>query len=188
MYKELINSIPSSWDTLTLRQFQKIIDIVPVEEDSLFVGVNNSMKVIAALTGRSEEQISSMDIPTVTAMAERLNFMLTEPDKRGKTVLKWKQVDKITYNEYVTFLTVSKDPLHNLHTLIQAFSTNDLTDEQVLNLSMQEVHVGFFILVRHVRKYVKHLILIKSLRMLLIQLPKQILIHIWGKFRNKKGN
>jgi hypothetical protein len=157
--KEVYDKLPGSWAELKFKDFKKILDI-PVSEsdemDGIFNGQDNSIKTLSVLSGVSVEELYQVDLVTITALTNKIDFIMVEPDpKQAKSSLKWKEIDKISYGEYITFVMLSQQPFKNLDLLIQAFSLEELTTDQIQELSMLEVYAGFFTLNQTVEKYMK---------------------------------
>lgn len=159
--KEVYDKLPASWAELKYKDFKKILEL-PVSEsdelDGIFNGQDNSIKTLSILSGISVEELYQMDLVTITALTKKIDFIMVEPDPTiVKSTLKWKEIDKISYGEYITFVTLAQDPLKNLDLLIQAFSSDELTKDQIDELSMLEVYAGFFTLNQPVEKYMKRM-------------------------------
>ncbi|GAA4326157.1 hypothetical protein [Flaviaesturariibacter amylovorans] len=158
--KTLIQSLPSSWDELPLKDYIKLTQVEIADQDpedplNLFTGLDNTIRVAAVLTNTPIDALEALPASIVMEMGKKLAF-ISEPLKPSKKgLIQWKDVESVSYDDFVTFQQLSKNPLPNLHLLIKAFSKNKLTEDEILNLSTQEAMSGFFTLRMYVRKYFK---------------------------------
>lgn len=157
--EQIIEKLPKGWDEITLREFRKVLDVQVSEDDEfdgLFNGQDNTIKLLNILTGLSIETLMGLDVDIVIRMANKVEFLLQEPDLRGfKGSIRMKPIDKVSYGEYITFIMLSQDVFKNLDLLIKAFALNDFSDKDLEQLSMLEVYAAFFTLKQHVERYMK---------------------------------
>lgn len=183
--KKVIELLPSNWSELKLHQFKKMLDLEVSEDgdfEGLFDGVDNTLKVLSVLSGIEIEVLESMNIKDVQAMANKISFISKEPDIKGyKNLIKWKKIDEVTYSDYVTFITLSNEPFKNIELIIQSFSLNKLTNEEINNLNMLEVHSGFFLLTKQLKKF-----LLNTTRRTATKLAKQIIIQMYHQLFKTK--
>ena len=159
-YKDIISNLPSKWEDINLHQFKKLLDLKVSESedeiDGLFNGVDNTIKVLSVLSGISIELLESCPFPIIQEMANKIGFTLNEPDpKKCATTLKIKNLESITYDNYVTFITLANEPLKNITQIIKSFSAVELSDEEIEKLSVTEVMGAFFLLTQKLRKYIR---------------------------------
>lgn len=169
--KELIKQLPSSWSELTLKQYQQLSEVVISEEDedeiqNLTIGQDNTLKVISMLTGVPIEQLEELPFHDLAVLASKLAFMQKPPEPAKKSSIQFKKVDEISYNDYITFLALAKEPFKNLHIIIKAFNKSNLTDEQIQELGMDDVMQGFQLLQRYVNKYMRRIIRCTALKLI----------------------
>lgn len=158
--KELTEQLPGSWDEMYLKDYMRLLDIQikehDPETDNLFVGVDNIIEVLSELTDISVDELESVPFHQIQPMVEKLSFILTPPEPLNQSTINWKKLEEITYDNFVTFLKLSADPLHNLPQIIKGLAKDKWTDEQIANMSVTEAHTGFFFLRKYLRKYLKH--------------------------------
>ncbi len=156
---QIIEKLPKDWNEITLREFRKVLDVQVSEDDEfdgLFNGQDNTIKLLNILTGLSIETLMGLDVDIVIRMANKVEFLLQEPDLKGfKGSIRMKPIDKVSYGEYITFIMLSQDVFKNLDLLIKSFALNDFSDKYMEELSMLEVYAAFFTLKQHVEKYMK---------------------------------
>lgn len=180
-YKHIIENLPSSWQELKFKDFKKLIQI-PITEttdiDDLFVGLDNSVKALSVLTEMSKEELETIPLAVINQMAQRIEFLTKEPDvKNFKTSIKWKNWKEITYDNYVTFIALTKsNPYENISLLLSSFSHTKMTEEEIDSLPTSEVLAGFFLLVKKVKKYFKSSIRKTSFRLTKLMLKQAIQI------------
>lgn len=165
--ENLLKLLPGSWDELKLKDFLKIVDVVVKDTDdmdNLFVGLDNMVSVISVLTSVSVKELEEFQLESVNRLVSKISFIQNQP-KPAKTSIQWKKLEEISYNDYVFYISQSKDLLHNMPAIIKTFSKAELTEEQIKDLSMSEVHAGFFTLNKQLKKSTKSM-LRQSLRAL----------------------
>ncbi len=154
--KELVEKLPGSWDELKLKDYQKFTEIEVSEQDEfdgLAIGVDNTLKVISTLSGVSIDNLEQLSYAALQPIAAKIAFMLDVPKPGKESSIKWKTLEEITYNDFITFMQLSKEPFVNLHKIIKAFSKIEMTEEQVADLSTQDAVTGFFLLRQQNRKF-----------------------------------
>jgi hypothetical protein len=193
-YKQILNDLPKDWSELKFEQYKKILDMGVAETDEvddIFVGQMNSIKTISALTDIPVDELSELDYSIVIPMAKKIEFTLTMPEFNKKhSIIQWKKIDKVSYDDYAAYMMLTKNPedyFKNIVPIIKSFSVNELTDEQINQMSMMEAFAGFFTLDRYVSKFIKNMLL-RLMRKLVKQLITEFLIQpIKQKFLNKRN-
>jgi hypothetical protein len=117
-------------------------------------------------------------------LGNKLSFMTKQPEPLKESVLEWKRLDEITYNDYVSFIQLQQNQMENLHLIIKLFTKNDLFEEQILALSVPEFVTGFFLFRKELKQYLKASI--KSTRTKLIkQILKEKTKKVWHSITRK---
>lgn len=154
--EEILKQLPSSWDEITLEQFQKLTSVVIAEDPTIpFTGIDNTLGVISQLTGLSVDELENLPMIDLQRLAAKMSFITSAPSPAKKSFLEWKKLEDITYNDFVTALQMQQDQFNNLHKYVKMFTTNKLTEEEVLQLPITEVHTGFFLFRKELKKYLK---------------------------------
>ena len=172
--------LPNSWDEITLAQFQKLTSVIINEDGNMFDGMDNSISMMSKLLDISVDELEAMSMQDLAAMANKLNFMLTPPKEKATDLIKWKKVDEISYNDYVSYIQSGDKQLENLHVFIKNFSHTKLTEEEILRLPITEVINGFFLFRKELQKYLK-----ASIRLTIFQVIKLYLKKKWKEFKKK---
>lgn len=189
-YKEMMQKLPSNWGELKLKDYQKLLDLEIVEDDdmdNLFVGADNTLKVLAALTNTSFSVIETMPLGEISPLANRISFIQTLPERKKEGKIKWKKLEEVKYNDYITFLTLAKQPLHNMHLILKDFSINKMSEEDALELGMDEVYCGFFLLLKQSKKLISNSIKTLALRVIKNKI-KQTILTLYKKNSKVKSN
>lgn len=116
---------PSSWKEITIRQFIRVNEVIKAEYQD---AVEQQVALIAAVTGRAEEEILHMDRSELMAWVKDLAF-LQSGDSISTKWPKWfmvkgrlfkpvQNVQKLTAGQYIDLITFSKDPMANLHKVL----------------------------------------------------------------------
>jgi len=156
----ILTLLPGSWDELKLKDFQKLLDVTIKETDEfedMFVGMDNMLSVMSKLAGVEVKELEALPFASLQKLLTKLAFIQTEPAKKFKSSIKWKKLDEITYDDYVNYINLSKAPLQNLHAIIKTFSKTVFTEEDVLEMSMRDVHTGFFLLRKMLLKSIRRM-------------------------------
>jgi hypothetical protein len=144
-----------------LKDFLKLTDIAIEEEDEfdgMFVGVNNTIKVLSTLSNVPANEIEALPMHQMNKLAKKIEFTTALPKTDAKSKIIWKKLDEVTYGDFTTFQMLSKDPIPNLPVIIKAFSKDEITEEQVLDLDVETCFNGFFFLLNHVKVSTKNMI------------------------------
>lgn len=163
---EILKKLPKSWKEVTLSQYQRLLPELTAltetatknfeEEDALYYITDSMFVYLSVFTGLSIEELTKLNSIDLIKLSNRLSFIDKQPDFTKETSIEWKAFDEIKYKDLVTYMILHKSHIQNMHLIIKAFSKTELTDEQIANLSMQEVSNGFFLLQKLVRKSMSH--------------------------------
>lgn len=165
--KELINQLPYSYDTLSFGQWLKIIDIELVtkqEED--FSNLDNTVRIASAILDIPVSELEARPLAEIILLDKRLSF-LNQPHMPSKTSLKWKDIDTTTYDDFVWFID-QKDKT-DLLGFCNRFLQPSQTEEEILELSTQDVLSGFFLLRKQLRIYIQDSIKLEKKKLKKIQ-------------------
>lgn len=157
---ELIEQLPSNWSELKLKDYQKLVDVDITEttdDGAELVGVENSIKVLSVLLDVPVDDLESMPLQHLGKLSQKIAFINEPPQPLKTSRIKWKKPDEISYNDFVKFQQVQDKPVQNLSEIIKAFAKNELTDEEVLDLGMDEVNTGFFLLRKELRQFTSNM-------------------------------
>jgi len=155
----LLERLPDSWDSVTLKQFQDLTGLEFKEQFDEIEGIESTIAIISKLTGESVDEIELLSIREIMILADKLKFMIQPPAIAKTSSISFKPLDKITYNDYISFIQIQKNQLQNLHTFVKNFSTTELTEDEILQLPITDVLSGFFLSMKAYKKYAKRLIL-----------------------------
>lgn len=191
-YKDVQAMLPDSWEAMKLYHYKKILNVNIKESDkdgfNLFVGADNMLNVISALTDIPVEQFEELPAYQFAVLCNHLNYIneLPKPDK--KTSIRWKSVNEISYADFVIYQQSESNLLENVDLIIQAYSKNKYTSDVVNNLSMLDIYNGFFLLNKLTKKFIKRSILysVKTLmKQWMMKAIKRVLPRRWQKMPNK---
>jgi hypothetical protein len=167
--KEILSELPKSWNEVTLEQFQMLTS-VGINEDPMnpFNGIENTLAVVAVLTNVDKEALEELPMSELQLIAKHMAFITTPPQESKNSIIKWKKVNEVTYNDFVAALQLQEDIFTNMHKLIKLYSSNGYTEDEILKLPITEVHSGFFLFRKQLAKYYKDSI--KYQKLLLVRL------------------
>lgn len=149
-----LNKLPKSWDEITLDQFQKLSKIEI--KDGEFAGIENTISVIGILTETPVEDLETLSMKELMMLGDRIRFISTKPEPSKKTSLtKWKDLESITYNDYIVYVQNQNDILTSLDEFVKQFSKSELSKEEVLQLPITDVLQGFFLYRKKLRQSMK---------------------------------
>lgn len=178
--KEILEKLPKSWSDITLNQFQTLSTTPITENNDEFDGIDNSLAVIAKLLNISTDDLESLPMKDINLLGNRLAFMVTPPQPAKTSIIKWKKVDEITYNDFISIIQLQEKPLENLHVFVKNFSKIELSEDEILQLPVTEVLTGFFLYRKQQRQYLKASIRSTKIQLLKTRM-KEKLHHLKGK-------
>lgn len=187
--KEILKNIPSSWAELKLKDYNKLFELgIKVDEGEFTLISNNSLKAFSILSGLSIEELEDLPITAIGEINNRLSFLQTLPEPKAKSKLKWKKIDEVPYGAFIAFVQAQSDPLKSIHLILKEFSLNKLTEDEILDLTMDEVYTGFFLFQTSVNKSSKRIIfrLVKRLGLKIIKESLKGLIRFKQNLKNIK--
>lgn len=154
--KSLLKQLPKSWDDISLKTFQKIMDLEITNNQDLFDGIQNSISVLSILTNSTVEELEELPMRDLMLLGSGLEFMKVLPKSTDKTSLQLKKIEEITFNDYVFFLNNSENNyIKNLHIYIKTFSKGELTEDEILDLPITDVLNGFFLFRKQLKESLK---------------------------------
>jgi hypothetical protein len=149
----IFQNLPSKWEEVTIADFIKLSEIEVDENyileegkivENLFVGHNNIIKVISVLTNVTVDEIENYSFQSIAKLSKKLDFMLVEPVPNKTSKLKWKSVNEISYDGYVTFQQFGNDFMKHLAIIIPKFVKNEVSEEEILKMNMVDAYTAFF--------------------------------------------
>lgn len=175
---DLINKLPSSWEDVKMKDFQKILDITISENPAItfdeeatdsvgdiFDGAENSCKLLSVFLDIPVDELEAMPYSDLLQLAKMIEWVLTLPEPSKTSTISWKDFETISFNSFISFQNWAKEPLKNLPSLVAEFS--NLSKEEVLNVSIPDAFGGFFLFKNQLRKLLK-----RSSQLLKFQLLK----------------
>lgn len=158
-----VGLLPDSWETFALGDFMKTVDL-PISEGSTdqteesFSGIDNTLKIISVILDVPVHFLEEYPLDITIRMAKRISFITDMPKVEDRKVSDWwKPIETVTYNDFVTFLTLAKDAVHNMPEILRSFARDPLTKEQINNMSVAEAYAAFFTLKKYAFKSLRRL-------------------------------
>lgn len=162
---QIINLLPKGWSDITLDVYINKLLPIEIEEtdevDDMFTGIENTIKVASVFLDMDIEIVRSFPISTITLMSDRLSFTKVKPKPLKESKYKWsKNIDEPSYDSFIVYLKVmeqmgNKD-FSNLPLIIKNICKDELSMEEIMMMSMDEVETGFFLLRKSLLKFLKH--------------------------------
>jgi hypothetical protein len=176
--KGLLEKLPSKWNDIKLYQYKKISDLTINESDDPLDGVDNTLSVIASLLDIPVEELEALPMKNIQAMASKMAFIAEAPKPTGKSPMKMKTIEQITYNDYVTYIQLSSDPIHNMTQILKTFSTDGLSEEEIDGLGMEQAMNAFFLLRIIGKTYINSFTLRIKFKLIRVKIKEKI-IRFW---------
>ena len=156
-----MKKLPNNWNDLTFGDYMKTLSIKDIpegltQEQTVVYNMKRSVDLIVLLTGKTAEEINSMQSSVVMGYMKNLSFLGTEiPVTKIKH--KAKKVEEITYEDFINYInyTRSENAVLNLPKILPLF-IRDLTEDQILSLPTDYVFGCFFLLKKTARKYYRY--------------------------------
>lgn len=180
--KETLEKLPASWEEVTIGTYiNKLSDIVISEsEDETFDGMDNTVKLLSALTGETVEDLEAIPMNDILVLSKKVDFMVNFPKTKNESKIKWKSASEITYNDFILFQQLRPEFFKNLPLIIPAFSKEKISPDEVLKMNVVDMMESFFFLNKQTKKSVNHMK--ASLRMKLLKMKvKERIIKIVSK-------
>jgi len=170
--KEKIKLLPQSWEEVTLGDFTKLLD-AKVSDDNVFLdGYQNTINIAASLLYESPEQFDDLPMKDIVEITKRLSFMNNDIPHKKSDRFKWKKMEEITMDDYITISQYGDRAIYNLNSFVKIMNKTELTTEEIDRLPITEVMWGFFLCRKQLRKYTRDLIALEKKRLIKFKLTK----------------
>ena len=182
--KEILELVPDSWNKVKFKFYQDHLlklDMTPTQDPLEML--DRYCDIAAIFVGMSSDIVRQFPMTTINKITERLQFLNEKPKRLKETKYRWiKKLDDPSYDTYITFMKVSEQlnsgDWSNFPLMIKTICLDTITDEEVMELTMDEVETAFFFL----RKS-----LLKSLEPTTNILITRIMIERWkNKWKGRK--
>ncbi|MFT3908324.1 MAG: hypothetical protein QM737_02775 [Ferruginibacter sp.] len=144
---ELLSALPATWSDIKLKDFMKIDTENIVEEHELgneFAYADNAIKIVSQLTGATIDELESLPFVQLGKLTNKVSFLYKVPEINLKSKFEWKNVEEMSYGDLNVYLQLYQKPKEYMQLIIRAFSKKELSEEQVLEMSMYDIHSAFF--------------------------------------------
>lgn len=158
---EILDKLPNSWSDIKFKTYLELMKVkVDGSEDPLEV-IKTNIDICSLFLGLPANIIEQFPMSVIKAMNEKLSFLSERCKPVDKSKFVWKhQLMEPTYDDFITFVKVSEQlnagDMSNFPLLIKVVIKSEVTDEQILDLPMDEVEYGFFLLRKFSMKYLQH--------------------------------
>ncbi|RZJ82576.1 MAG: hypothetical protein EOO47_00060 [Flavobacterium sp.] len=156
MNKELLKTLPTSWNELTLSQYNKLItaNLIPSEEndDEVVNDFDINLMVIATLTDTHIDDLEALSFNEILPAIANISFLYT-PLEPVKSNLKCKDISELSYADFVQYMQLQGDPFNNVNQILPIFF-DELKDIDLNEKPISEI--VFFLIVLQ-KKLLKHL-------------------------------
>ena len=147
------------------------------------IAVENSIEIASIFIGVEPKLLEQFPLQTIKKIHDKLMFLSKKPEPLKKTKFNWiKKLDDPTYDTYITYVKVSEQlsngDFSQFPLIIKSICLDNLTDEEVMNLPMDEVETGFFLLRKSLKKFLE-----PTINTLTTQEMKR---RFWQKMKNRK--
>ncbi len=149
----LKKKLPTKWSEIDLETFLKLQKI-KINNDDTIGGIENTISQLSVFLDTSIEELQGLSMIELIELAQVISFTNELPNS-NKTSIKWKKLEDITYDNWVSYNYYKEDILNHLDQFILDFSLNKYTKEDVLKLSIEEVYTGFFTLIHTLKRFTK---------------------------------
>jgi hypothetical protein len=160
--QELLTRLPKSWGDINIRTFHRLTRAKIQQEDDMTNGVQNTISVLSSLLEMPEEELEDLPMKDIVILSNKIEFLLENPETPKSGVLDWKNIDEISYDNFITYVQSYENQMENLDSFVINFSKTKLTKEEILDLPVTEVFRGFFLFNRQLKKLVNYLIITTS--------------------------
>ncbi len=152
---KLIKRIPKSYKELNYKAYVAIINKIPSEKPEGLTPVEWSRLVhittLCIILGVTEGEIEALQASEVMELIQAIQF-LDKPIEPEKTAYRVKQINELTYDEFVTYQRLRLDQWNNLADIL-LLVLKDTTPEAIDAMSIHEVVQVFFCLKMSTMKF-----------------------------------
>jgi hypothetical protein len=170
--KQKIKLLPKSWDEMTLGHFTKLLDTKVSEENVFIDGYQNTINIAATLLNETPEAFDNLPMKDIVEITKILEFMNTDIPHKKSDRFKWKTLEEITMDDYITISQYGDKTLYNLNAFVKIMNKTELTTEEIDQLAITEVMWGFFLCRMQLKKYTKDLIVSEKRRLVKFKATK----------------
>ncbi|MFL5808625.1 MAG: hypothetical protein ACJ749_03835 [Flavisolibacter sp.] len=160
--EQIYTALPSTWADVKLKQFVKLTDLTvdPLSEkddyEKLAASLQKTYHMVSILSGATIEEVINSPKMWLDKMGQKVAFMDIKPIPKKDSKFKWKTVDEITYNDLVTYILLKENFFDHVPTIVKTFSKVELTEDEIWEAGMDELHTGFFLLLNEVKTFLTH--------------------------------
>lgn len=182
---KLIDRLPKSYEEINYKKYIQIIQTLPDSKpDEWDEDEYNSFLTLVPISILLDVPVIDLErLPAIELMPliQAVSFM-AEPFKEAKTSLKLKEINTLTYDEFVTLQNLRNDHWVHMPKILSIIIENK-SPEEIDQLSISEVIACFFTLNGLTKKYIQSLTI-----SLALQIVKQNLMKIWLSLKQKVKN
>lgn len=158
--KEIVDSLPETWSEVKFKTYLELMKLkVNDSEDPLDI-MNTNLQICSMFLNLPVEIVEQFPMSTIRAINKRLEFLSTKAKPKTNSKYIWKtNLIEPTYDDFITFIKVSEQinqaDLSNFPLLVKIMLKSPLTEEEILELPMDEIEYGFFLLRKFSMNYLK---------------------------------
>lgn len=158
--KEILDLLPENWSQIKFKTYLELMKLkVSIDEDPVEI-LNSNLEVCSLFLDLPTAIVEQFPMSTIKAMNNRLAFLSEKAKPIASSKYLWKTtITEPTYDDFITFIKVSEQinqgSLDNFPLLIKIMLKKEMTEEEILNMSMDEVEHGFFLLRKYSMNYLK---------------------------------
>jgi len=172
--KELIKGLPTSWNDITLEMYTKLLDCKVSDENGIVDTYQNIINFAAILMNKESEEFDSLSMKDINEIIGKLDFIFTDIQQIKSDKFKWKSLEEITMDDYISFVQLGEKQLYHMDKFIKLFNKIKLTDEEINKLPIGEVLYGFFLYMNLSKRYLNNLILSEQIKIVKLLIKKKI--------------
>lgn len=161
--KEILDLLPEGWAQIKFKTYLELMKLkVSIDDDPIEV-LNSNLEICSLFLGLPTSIVEQFPMTTIKAMNNRLAFLSEKAKPTTSSKFQWKtSLTEPTYDDFITFIKVSEQinqgSLDNFPLLIKIMLKQEMSEEEILNMPMDEVEHGFFLLRKYSMNYLKHTI------------------------------
>ncbi|MDY0906581.1 hypothetical protein [Pedobacter sp. CFBP9032] len=154
-----LKMLPSNWSQVTVKDYLRFIELLEFEE------TDGMLIVEAAFFTFTGFNLSDVNVKPdeVDAIVKRLTFIGEFP-KEPETALKFKSMNELSYQEYITFQKlIQGNYVANLHHIAKIFVKGEINEDTI---SVNDAMACFFLLNQKMNKRLKYSALSLNLKLM----------------------
>jgi len=158
---QILEMLPNGWQDITFDFYlNKLLKVKVIESEDPLDAMETNLEITSLFLDMPKDIVEQFPVSTIKKINEKLSFLSNKPGKKKVSMYRWKEdLEEPSYDDFITFIKVSEqinnNDLSNFPLLIKIILKDKMKEEDILQMKMDEVEHGFFLLRQFSMKYLK---------------------------------